>query len=69
MNSSAETRTDFVTLTYDILHHQQQIGHARGDLSILMSAIASACKWISNVVRKAELLKVYTSLNLTLSRL
>ncbi|KAI8999286.1 fructose-1,6-bisphosphatase class 1/Sedoheputulose-1,7-bisphosphatase [Gaertneriomyces semiglobifer] len=53
-----DLRTDFVTLTNDILARQQKHKEATGDLSILMSAISSACKWISNVVRKAELLKV-----------
>ena len=54
-----ETETEFTTLTHHILKQQQKVPHATGDLSILMSAIGSACKWISNVVRKAELLKVY----------
>ncbi len=55
-----ETDTQFTTLTHHILKQQQQVPHATGDLSMLMSAIASACKWIYNVVRKAELLKVYS---------
>ncbi|KND01201.1 fructose 1,6-bisphosphate 1-phosphatase [Spizellomyces punctatus DAOM BR117] len=53
-----DLRTDFVTLTNDILQRQQHQPQAKGDLTILLSAISSACKWISNVVRKAELLKV-----------
>ncbi|KAI9093136.1 fructose-1,6-bisphosphatase class 1/Sedoheputulose-1,7-bisphosphatase [Phlyctochytrium arcticum] len=53
-----DLRTDFVTLTNDILSRQQQHKEATGDLTILLSAISSACKWISNVVRKAELMKV-----------
>ncbi|KAJ3169684.1 hypothetical protein HDU87_000565 [Geranomyces variabilis] len=53
-----DLRTDFVTLTNDILSRQQRSKEATGDLTILLSAISSACKWISNVVRKAELMKV-----------
>lgn len=55
--SGSDLRTDIVTLTNDILQ-QQQHAKASGDLSILLAAVASSCKWISNVVRKAELLKV-----------
>ncbi|KAJ3202942.1 hypothetical protein HDU83_006726 [Entophlyctis luteolus] len=59
MSKSEELRTDIVTLTSHILAQQQKLStHATGDLSLLLSAIGSACKWISNVVRKAELLKV-----------
>ncbi|KAI8826189.1 fructose-1,6-bisphosphatase class 1/Sedoheputulose-1,7-bisphosphatase [Fimicolochytrium jonesii] len=53
-----DLRTDFVTLTNDILTGQLKHGRATGDLTILLTAISSACKWISNVVRKAELMKV-----------
>ncbi|KAJ3160009.1 hypothetical protein HDU86_001274 [Geranomyces michiganensis] len=53
-----DLRTDFVTLTNDILSRQQRSKEATGDLTILLSAISSSCKWISNVVRKAELMKV-----------
>ncbi|KAJ3089891.1 Fructose-1,6-bisphosphatase, partial [Quaeritorhiza haematococci] len=53
-----DMRTDIITLTLDILRKQQGLKNATGDLSILVSSVASACKWISNVVRKAELLKV-----------
>ncbi|KAJ3044985.1 Fructose-1,6-bisphosphatase [Rhizophlyctis rosea] len=58
MENREDLRTDFKTLTSDILHRQQRTGQATGDLTILLNAISSACKWISNVVRKAELLKV-----------
>ncbi|KAJ3331722.1 hypothetical protein HDU76_002385 [Blyttiomyces sp. JEL0837] len=53
-----ELKTDIVTLTNHILSGQQATKGATGDLTILLSSIASSSKWISNVVRKAELLKV-----------
>ncbi|KAJ3128753.1 hypothetical protein HK100_009002 [Physocladia obscura] len=57
--ASEELRTDIVTLTSHIIAQQQKSpNHTRGDLSLLLNSIGSACKWISNVVRKAELLKV-----------
>ncbi|KAJ3280710.1 hypothetical protein HK104_000455 [Borealophlyctis nickersoniae] len=57
-NQREDLRTDFTTLTSDILHTQQKAGQATGDLSILLASLSSACKWIANVVRKSELLKV-----------
>jgi fructose-1,6-bisphosphatase I len=56
--SNNDLKTDITTLTQDILTEQKSHPDATGDLSILLTAISSACKWISNVVRKAELLKV-----------
>ncbi|KAI9333686.1 fructose-1,6-bisphosphatase class 1/Sedoheputulose-1,7-bisphosphatase [Obelidium mucronatum] len=59
MAQSEELRTDIVTLTTHIIAQQQKSSKpATGDLSLLLSSIGSACKWIANVVRKAELLKV-----------
>ncbi|KAJ3214890.1 Fructose-1,6-bisphosphatase [Dinochytrium kinnereticum] len=58
MPETGELKTDIVTLTTHILSEQQSHKEATGDLTILLSAISSSCKWISNVVRKAELLKV-----------
>ncbi|TPX49412.1 fructose-bisphosphatase [Synchytrium endobioticum] len=55
---ASETRTDIITLTHHILSQQQTHKDATGDLTILLNAIASACKWVANCVRKAELLKV-----------
>ncbi|RKO96713.1 hypothetical protein CXG81DRAFT_26887 [Caulochytrium protostelioides] len=55
---SADTRTDITTVTQHILEQQRAHKGSTGDLSLLLTAIASACKWVSNVVRKAELLKV-----------
>ena len=55
---NAETRTDITTLTHHILSQQQTHKEATGDLTILLNAISSACKWVANCVRKAELLKV-----------
>ncbi|TPX31321.1 fructose-bisphosphatase [Synchytrium microbalum] len=55
---NAETRTDIITLTNHILSSQQQHKEATGDMTILLNSIGSACKWVSNCVRKAELLKV-----------
>lgn len=53
-----ELKTDIITLTAHIMQKQQVHKEANGDFSILLTAIGTACKWISNVVRKAELLKV-----------
>jgi fructose-1,6-bisphosphatase I len=54
----SETNTDILTVTHHILASQQKSKQASGDLSILVTAMTSACKWISNVVRKAELLSI-----------
>ncbi|KAJ1554378.1 hypothetical protein HK405_005242, partial [Cladochytrium tenue] len=56
-NNQGDLKTDIITLTNHILTQQQSLKSATGDLTILLSSIAAACKWISNVVRKAELLK------------
>ncbi|EGF80267.1 hypothetical protein BATDEDRAFT_16722 [Batrachochytrium dendrobatidis JAM81] len=53
-----DLKTDIVTLTAHILAGQQVHKDATGDLTILLASISTACKWISNVVRKAELLNV-----------
>ncbi|KAJ3101158.1 Fructose-1,6-bisphosphatase [Phlyctochytrium planicorne] len=58
MGEAGELKTDIVTLNTHILSQQQSIKEATGDLTLLLSSLSSACKWISNVVRKAELLKV-----------
>lgn len=55
---ASELQTDVITLTQHILTNQHHHKEATGDFSILLSSIATSCKWISNVVRKAELLKV-----------
>lgn len=49
--------TSITTLSAHILTTQQTV-QGSGDFSILISAIASSCKWISNCVRKADLLNV-----------
>ena len=54
----SDLKTNVITLTRHILSTQQCHKEATGDFSILLSAISTACKWITNVVRKAELLKV-----------
>jgi fructose-1,6-bisphosphatase I len=54
-----DLKTDITTLTQHILIQQRRHPEASGDLSLLLTSISAACKWISNVVRKAELLKVY----------
>jgi fructose-1,6-bisphosphatase I len=59
MNKPQDLKTDIITLTQHILAEQRLHPQASGDLSVLLTSISSACKWISNVVRKAELLKVY----------
>ncbi|KAJ3395870.1 Fructose-1,6-bisphosphatase [Lobulomyces angularis] len=53
-----ETKTDIVTITNHILMQQQQHAGATGDLSIVINAVTASCKWISNCVRKAELMNV-----------
>eukprot|EP00842_Homolaphlyctis_polyrhiza_P007100 jgi/Hompol1/97/HPOL_005223-RA len=53
-----DLKTDIITLNQHILSQQQSHPEATGDLTILLSSISTACKWISNVVRKAELLNV-----------
>jgi fructose-1,6-bisphosphatase I len=55
---NGDLKTDIITLTAHILQHQHRHPEANGDFSILLTAIGTACKWISNVVRKAELFKV-----------
>ncbi|KAI8925845.1 fructose-1,6-bisphosphatase class 1/Sedoheputulose-1,7-bisphosphatase [Entophlyctis helioformis] len=58
MGDTENLDTDIVPLTRHILAMQQHHKEATGDLTILLASISTACKWISNVVRKAELLKV-----------
>ena len=53
-----DLKTNIVTLPTHILKNQQKHAEATGDMSIVLNAIATACKWITNVVRKAELLNV-----------
>ncbi len=53
-----DLQTDIMTLTQHILLEQKKHPEASGDLSVLLTSLSSACKWISNVVRKSELLKV-----------
>jgi len=47
------------TLTRYILSEQQKHSHAAGDLTLLLSSIATACKSISSAVRRAGLLGIY----------
>jgi fructose-1,6-bisphosphatase I len=56
--SEGDLKTDIITLNAHILKQQQDLKDATGDLSIILTSIGTACKWITNVVRKAELLKV-----------
>jgi fructose-1,6-bisphosphatase I len=54
-----QPNTNIVTLTNHIISQQQTVKYATGDLTILLNTISAACKWISNVVRKAQLISVY----------
>ncbi len=45
---NGDLRTDIITLTAHILQHQHRHPEASGDFSILLTAIGTACKWISN---------------------
>lgn len=56
--STGDLKTNIITLPSFILLNQQKHSEATGDLSIVLNAIATACKWITNVVRKSELLNV-----------
>ena len=58
MAPQGDLKTNIITLPTHILKNQQKHSEATGDLSIVLNAIATACKWITNVVRKAELLNV-----------
>jgi hypothetical protein len=44
----SDLKTNITTVTSHILNQQQEAPGATGDLSILITAITSACKWISN---------------------
>lgn len=42
---NGELKTDIVTVTHDILQKQQMVANATGDLSIVINAVSTACKW------------------------
>lgn len=48
-----------MTLTRYILTEQRKHPHASGDLSIILSAVATACKALSSAVRRAGMLSLY----------
>ena len=48
-----------MTLTRFILSEQQKFATASGDLSIILSAIATACKAISSACRRGALIGLY----------
>jgi len=54
-----QLNTNPQTLTRWILTEQQQYPEAKGDLSILMNAICTACKIISNAASKAGIYDLY----------
>lgn len=53
------SESDPLTLTRYILTQQRKHPHAKGDLSIILSAIATATKAITSAVRRAGLLSLY----------
>jgi fructose-1,6-bisphosphatase I len=51
--------TNLVTLTFETIHSQQQHEEAKGDFTLLISSIQTACKFISTKVRKAGMANLY----------
>jgi len=55
----SEINTDLVTLTTNTLNDQAKLGaQASGDMTILLTAIQTTCKFLSTNVRKAKLLNL-----------
>lgn len=50
---------DPMTLTRFIMNSQQRFAGASGDLTILITAIATACKAVSSACRRAGLMHLY----------
>lgn len=50
-----ELDTEFTTLFNDIILAQKDHPDATGEFTLLLMEIAGACKWISNIVKRAEL--------------
>lgn len=50
-----ELSTDFTTLFNDIILGQKDHPDSCGEFTLLLMEIAGACKWISNIVKRAEL--------------
>jgi fructose-1,6-bisphosphatase len=48
-----------MTLTRFILSEQQKFANASGDLTIILAAIATACKAISSACRRGALIGLY----------
>jgi len=56
---SGEINTDIITLTTNTLNDQSKLGaQASGDLTILLTAIQTTCKFLATNVRKAKLLNL-----------
>jgi len=56
---SGEINTDIITLTTNTLNDQAKLGaQASGDLTILLTAIQTTCKFLATNVRKAKLLNL-----------
>ena len=54
-----KTNTNLVTLTFQTIQTQQHHEVAKGDFTLLLSSIQTACKFISSKVRKAGMANLY----------
>ncbi|KAL3309439.1 hypothetical protein Ciccas_012014 [Cichlidogyrus casuarinus] len=59
MASMDKFDTDCMTLTRFVHAEQMKVPKATGELTLLMNAIQTACKAISNAVRKAGITQMH----------
>ncbi|MBW0531742.1 hypothetical protein O181_071457 [Austropuccinia psidii MF-1] len=60
-----EVNTEIITLTRHVLNSQARTPQATGDLTILLTAIQTTCKFIATNVRRARLLNLIGAAGLT----
>jgi len=59
MDTKQKKSTNLRTLTFDLIQSQKQHKEATGDMTLLLSSIQTACKFISSKVRKAGIANIY----------
>jgi len=62
---SEELSTEIITLTRHVLNSQARTPQASGDLTILLTAIQTTCKFIATNVRRARLLNLIGAAGVT----
>ncbi|KAI9611628.1 hypothetical protein H4Q26_008583 [Puccinia striiformis f. sp. tritici PST-130] len=62
---SEQMSTEIITLTRHVLNSQARTPQASGDLTILLTAIQTTCKFIATNVRRARLLNLIGAAGIT----